>query len=302
MTKLGDKMTPYYDIITPQRILTEAIKQWQPVALIALFSGGYDSMVMTHILHRLDTHNLPIQVWSIDTQLAADGWHEYVYSVANKFSWDFQIYDNKKGYHQFVELVRYNGCPKSRNMHTFVFQKLKERGFDAIHMMNKKQRSDKTLFVSGMRRAESKYRENAAEIQRIGKSNKIFAAPIIHWTNKQCDYYRVEYSLPDNPFYDTVKGSGDCQCNWGDFITLGTLKKYSPNLAAGNVKLIDDLSKQLHGFGWHSQDNPNQLPLFENDDNEAELTTPFLCQNCSRAKVRGPVRIIEQRLLQEGLF
>jgi 3''-phosphoadenosine 5''-phosphosulfate sulfotransferase (PAPS reductase)/FAD synthetase and related enzymes len=138
-----------------QRILDNAIAQWQPVALVSLFSGGYDSMIATHILHRLDTHGLPIQVWAIDTQLAADGWHEYVRFVANKFAWNLRIYDNKKGFAQFVESVRRKGCPRTRQMHTFVFQKLKERGFDAILRLNKTKWSDKVLFVSGMRRAES---------------------------------------------------------------------------------------------------------------------------------------------------
>lgn len=285
----------------PQRILTTAIETWQPVALVSLFSGGYDSMITTHVLHRLNTHGLPIQVWAIDTKLAADGWHEYVKSVAADFGWNFQIYNNQKGFLQFVESVRKKGCPRTRAMHTYVFQKLKERGFDAILMANKTKRSDKVLFVSGMRRAESTSRQNADEVSRIGKSNKIFAAPIVHWSNDECDYYRVEYGLPDNPFYNTVKGSGDCQCNWGNFITYRTLQKYSPYLAAGNVAEIDKISRELHGYGWDGA-TEGQQEFFEDCDGEAELTSPFLCANCSRAKHRAPGRMVEQRILQAGLF
>ena len=290
------------ELIEPQRILDQAIEQWEPVALVSLFSGGYDSMITAHVLHRLDTHGLPIQVWAIDTQLAADGWQEYVQGVADGFGWNFQIYDNKKGFEQFVEWVKLEGCPFSKTGHIRAYHRLKERGIDAIHVMNKTKHNDKTLFISGRRRAESKDRENIPEVERIEGKNKIFAAPIVHWTNEMCDYYRVEYSLPDNQFYNTVKGSGDCQCNWGDFVTLGTLQQYSPNLANGNVKMLDELSKELHGFGWHSKDNPNQMQLIEDYDDEAELTSPFLCQNCSRAKVRVPGHIIEQRMLQSELF
>lgn len=288
-------------LLEPQRILDNAIREWQPVSLVSLFSGGYDSMITTHLLHRLDTHGLAIQVWAIDTQLAADGWHEYVSHVAGQFDWHFRIYDNKKGYNQFVESVRLKGCPRTRKMHTYVFQKLKERGIDAIHMMNKSKRSDKTLFVSGMRRAESTYRKNADEVARIGKSNKIFASPIVHLTNEQCDWYRIEHNLPNNPFYNTVKGSGDCQCNWGNFITIRTLQKFSPQLAAGNVALIDEISRELHGYGWDGQIE-GQTEMLEDFEDNSELTSPFLCIGCSRQKTRVPSEIIEHRYFQTGFW
>lgn len=290
------------ELTEPQRILTTAIETWNPVALVSLFSGGYDSAITTHVLHRLNTHGLPIQVWAIDTKLSTDGWRDYVTGVAAGQGWNFQIYDNEIGFREFVELVRLYGCPYSRQGHTTVFRRLKERGFDAILKMNKKNWNDKVLFVSGMRRAESAERKASKEVERIGKSNKIFAAPIVGWENDECDYYRIENNLPDNPFYDTVGGSGDCQCNWGLFITLLQLAKHSPKLAAGNVALINELSKLLHGYGWGEKPRHGQQEFFENLTGEAELTSPFLCAGCSRTKHRVPARIVEQRILQAGLF
>lgn len=288
-------------LTNPQRILTTAIEIWKPVALVSLFSGGYDSMITTHVLHRLDTHGLPIQVWAIDTKLAADGWSEYVTGVAAGQGWNFQIYDNLKGFAEFVELVKKFGCPRSRQGHTTVFRRLKERGFDAILKMNKQKINDKVLFVSGMRRAESPERANSAEVERVGKSNKIFAAPIIDWSNDDCDLYRVENNLPDNPFYNTVKGSGDCQCNWGNFIDMRTLQKYSPKLAMGNVGIIDHISRGIHGYGWDGAIE-GQEEFLKDYPGEAELTSPFLCAGCSRAKHRAPARLVEQRILQAGLL
>ena len=320
----------------PQQILTNAILKWQPKSLVSLFSGGYDSAVTTHLLHTLDTHGLPIQVAAIDTQLAADGWREYVQTVADKQGWDFKIYSSEKAWQQFLTLVIHQGCPKSRKMHTYVFQKLKERVIEAIHMAQKLRlkleraeirassdrtldelsykaklllslsdgdiRGAKTLFVSGMRRAESAFRKEAQEVQRIGHSNRIFAAPIVHWSQEDCDIYRIENGLPDNPFYGTVKGSGDCQCNWGNFISLDTLRKFSPILAGGNVALIDKISRDLHGFGWDSRDVVAQAPLIPPEIEEVKLTTPFLCQGCSRAKIRVPTRTVQNVMLQRGMF
>jgi len=125
--------------------------------------------------------------------------------------------------------------------------------------------------------------------------------------------YRVEHSLPDNPFYNTVKGSGDCQCNWGNFIDLPTLKYYSPILASGNVEMIDNISRVEHGYGWYGKPpkpvNENQMTMFDVDlDNlairrEGELTSPFLCQGCSRgAKPKPTSEQIEMVMEQRGLF
>lgn len=300
---------------SPQQILTNAIEIWQPKSLVSLYSGGYDSAVTTHLLHTLDTHGLPIKVAAIDTQLAADGWRQYVQNVADKQGWNFQSYSSEKAWQQFLIQIEKFGCPKSRKMHTNVFNLLKGRVIEAIHVAMKEElrlarpsltkgevRGAKTLFVSGMRRAESAFRKEAAEMQRIGHSNRIFVAPIVHWSQEDCDLYRVENNLPDNPFYETVKGSGDCQCNWGDFITLDTLRRYSPNLADGNVALIDNLSRDLHGFGWDSRDVEAQPRLIPPEVEAAKLTDPFLCQGCSRAKVRVAASAVEEVMLQRGLF
>ena len=93
--------------------------------------------------------------------------------------------------------------------------------------------------------------------------------------------------LPINPFYETVGGSGDCQCNWGKFITLDKLRKYSPKLACGNVALIDKLSKENHGYGWDGS-AAGQMELLEDFEDEGEMCSPFLCEGCSRSKSPKP--------------
>lgn len=262
----------------PQQILTEAIETWKPRQIVCLFSGGYDSMCATHLAHRLDTHGIPMATWSIDTKLSADGWIDYVGGVAEELAFnDYHIYSNDKGFAQFCESVRVTGCPRNISGHTYAYQKLKERAIDAMHMIYKKDPSDKTLFISGMRRAESQRRAKSQEYERVGKSNKIFVAPIVYWTDLEVARYRIENDLPDNPFYDTVKGSGDCQCNWGNFLTLGELQMRSPILASGNVAIIDRLSRDNHGYGWDGT-SEYQKSLFD----DTELDTPFLCTNCSR--------------------
>jgi 3'-phosphoadenosine 5'-phosphosulfate sulfotransferase (PAPS reductase)/FAD synthetase len=290
---------------TPQEIVTEAIKEWQPVRVICLFSGGYDSMAMTHLAKSLDMHGVPLAVWAVDTKLSADGWTDYMHKVASELDLqDFHIYDNQKGFQEYKRWVKEHGNPRTRKGHTRAYRRLKETAFNAIHMMYKRSRHDKTLFLSGMRKHESAEREKSMifEVHRAGNSNKIFANPLFWWTDLDIARYRIEHDLPDNPFYDTVKGSGDCQCNWGNFITIGTLRLYSPELAVGNVAVLDKISKDNHGYGWDGEP-ANISPMFDTEEywGKCNLTTPFLCGGCSR-KGAHKHKAAEEVMLQRGLF
>ena len=289
---------------TPQEIISQAISEWKPVQIVCLFSGGYDSMVMTHLVHTLDLHGVPTATWAVDTKLSADGWIKYINQVAAELQFEnLNIYDNGAGFEEYKRWVAEYGNPRTRTGHTRAYRRLKETAFNAIHMLYKQGKHDKTLFLSGMRKFESSDREKSMhfEVQRAGSSNKIFANPLFWWTDLDIARYRVQHDLPDNPFYDTVKGSGDCQCNWGNFITLGTLRIHSPILAGGNVALLDDIG-QRHGYGWDGEP-VNIEPFFDTEEywGECNLTTPFLCSNCSR-QGRHRHNAAEEIMLQRGLF
>jgi 3'-phosphoadenosine 5'-phosphosulfate sulfotransferase (PAPS reductase)/FAD synthetase len=258
-------------------------------------------MVTTHLAHRLDTDGYPVATWSIDTKLSADGWKNFIDATGKELHFqDAYIYDNQRGFDENVELVKKYGCPYSPQGHTTTYQRLKERAMDDIHKFYKEKFHDKTLFVSGMRRAESAKRARADEYRQVKKSNKCFVAPIVHWSDEDVTRYRIENDLPENPFYATVKGSGDCQCNWGNFIDHDRLERFSPILAAGNVALLDTISRENHGYGWDEDPPPkvhkDQLTLLPVD----ELNGPFLCTNCSRRGSKH--QIAEQVLLQRGLI
>lgn len=262
-------------------IIESAIAKWQPSHIICLFSGGYDSMIMSHIVNQLEFYNgdqLPVLTYAIDTHLSADGWHEYIKNVALKFDWEFEIYDNESGFFEFVEWVKLNGCPYSKLGHKRAYARLKDRGINGILKKYKGHWHDKILFLSGIRQAESQDRKKLTEpVQRRGQSNAIFANPLFYWSDRDCLDYRIENELPENPFYETVGGSGDCQCNWGDFISYAKLKIHSPKLASGNVALLHQLSNDLHGYGWDSSP-AGQMSLFGDDDEF------WLCQGCKRVK------------------
>lgn len=278
----------------PNEIVNEAIIDWNPRQIVILFSGGYDSMVLAHVVSKMRL-DLPVSTLAIDTLMSADGWTEYISEVAEELQFpDFHIYRNESGFLQYVAWVTEFGCPRNRTGHKRAYARLKERAIDATHMIYKQATADKTLFLSGIRQSESRERSKLTEpIQRMGSSNKIFANPLFYWSDEDVVRYRIENDLPDNPFYSTVSGSGDCQCNWGNFITLGTLQIHSPRLANGNVALINRLSLEHHNYGWDG--TPNIEPLFDMD----EYLDLGLCNNCTRQT--GKIRAIENTLLQRGV-
>ena len=171
--------------------------------------------------------------------------------VGQAFGWNHTIHDNRVGFEDFIKSVSIAGCPRTRAGHSYAYRCLKDRSFAELLRRYKTDLHDKVLVVAGVRLAESVERAKIAEaVRRYGHSNLVFANPILYWSDEDLTSYRIEHNLPENPFYNTVGGSSDCQCNWGNFITLDTLKRYSPILAAGNVKTLDDLSKANHGYGW----------------------------------------------------
>lgn len=289
-----------------QTILDSAIQEVNPTCINCLFSGGYDSMIVTHILHRLNTYDIPLNVWAVDTNLSADGWREFVTSVATSYGWNFQIYDNKLGFLSFLaNIVLKIGLPNSPTGHMWTFGELKGHAFDKIHKKTKgKERSNKTLFISGMRRDESPKRANTPILKRQGKRNIYWLSLIAYFTERDCYNYRIINELPDNPFYDTVMGSGDCQCNWANFISYEVLKRYSPSLAGGNVAIIDSTNRYFHKKTWDGKSTEQLIfPMLEEDYKEpCKLTTPFLCQGCSRKKHKPKKEHIEKVYLQRGFL
>lgn len=295
----------YLALTQAREIVDKAIELYHPSTIIVLYSGGFDSLVAAHVLHRLGLL-LPIFVYSIETYLSADGWRDYVCGVASSFSWKHDIYDNQKGFGQYVQWVTEFGCPFSLSGHKKAYARLKGRAIDAMLKDHKKHDHDKVLFISGIRKAESKERDKLESPinARPGKASWVYANPLFYWTDEQVLAYRLDHDLPENPFYATVGGSGDCQCNWGRFINLEKLRRYSPKLAAGNVAMLDEISRTKHGYGWDGTPEwaKDQMALLDlPDDDEGELR-PFLCSTCSRRKSPGYQEAQEERYLQGVLL
>jgi 3'-phosphoadenosine 5'-phosphosulfate sulfotransferase (PAPS reductase)/FAD synthetase len=276
---------------TSEQILEEAYQKYKPSHVIALTSWGHDSMVSTSnaygwALHHEDDINF--RVISLDTGLASDKWALWAKEAAWTIGYEkcFSIYDNPDvGFNWYAQDALKYGFGYTPSKHTnFYYRMLKERTIRKIVKHYKSSRHDHIMFVSGVYRAESLARANVPEYEKMGSS--IWVNPLCYWTKAQIESYRVNHGFPDNPFYQSTGGSGDCNCNWGQFVSLAQFKYYNPVLGS-KLETLSNEVKKIHGYGWGEKpsagllaENRGQLTLLGIEP----LVTPNLCAGCTRPK------------------
>lgn len=264
------------------RILNTAVTTYKPSLIVLSYSGGYDSMVSSHVAYqwsRLYAHSANLIVVSADTGISADGWTEYVTSSARDIG--IRPFYLKKTDHmkKWAERILESGFPFRESQHRINFYYLKQVVFRGIIRENKKHRHDHIMFVNGVRRAESNNRINRPEIAKQGSG--LFVNAILHWSDEDVQRYRMMHDMPTNPFYDRFGNSGDCLCNFHIRFSLDDLRKHGRK-ALEIIEPLHHQCKAQHGYGYGEtaingwfQGTPQMLlPGFEE--------TPNLCTDCHK--------------------
>jgi len=285
-------------------ILDDAITAYQPRTVIALTSWGHDSQVSTHLADRWRRERNPnvmdFRVYTLDTGLSADGYIPWVQARAREAGYPFRVWEARTthGLNWYLKNARTQGFGYTRAMHSLYYRMLKERTIRRMRAFWHRANGGRVLFVTGIYRAESAARANADVMSRDG--NTCFVSPLIHWCKRDIAAYRVAHDLPQNPFYETTGGSGDCMCNWGQFVTFDELQATSPQLAA---KIEPAHRDCIDRHGWGYGEAPSDGLLAER---EGQLVLPGveplagadLCAGCQRVKP-GQSEVEAYRMLQE---
>jgi 3'-phosphoadenosine 5'-phosphosulfate sulfotransferase (PAPS reductase)/FAD synthetase len=270
---------------TAETILSETVQKHKPSLIICSYSGGYDSMVATHKALKWAkrfAHSTNILTVAIDTRIHADGWPEYVRKSAMIIgARRFEIWQSKR-FPEWINGIQEHGFGYTKAIHTIYFRQLKEAAFAAILAYYKTHRHDRIMFVTGVRRSESKERANTPESDR--KGSNVWCNPLVNWSKQDIHEYRLAHDLPENPFYKFDLGSGDCLCNWVKNLDLKALEKHATE-AAKIIAPLDSQCRLKFGYGYGeepsqhaAQEAAGQLRLF--DDSEI----PNLCAGCERPK------------------
>lgn len=268
---------------TCEQILDECYAEHKPSLIIASYSGGYDSMVMTHkAVQWAKANNAPLLTIAVDTRLHADGWIEYITESAKALGCERLEIVQSRRFNEWPEYIRKGGFVYTPSGHTAYFRMLKEAAFRDVIQMYKKHLHDRIMMVTGMRRSESRNRANTPEYDRSGAG--VWCNPLVYWNEFEIQSYRVKHNLPENPFYHHGLGSGDCQCNWHRGLTLENLNTYCTEAAKIILPLDAECrAKFSYGYGEEpsklaAQEAAGQMPLFDLDG------IPNLCAGCERPK------------------
>jgi 3'-phosphoadenosine 5'-phosphosulfate sulfotransferase (PAPS reductase)/FAD synthetase len=170
--------------------------------------------------------------------------------------------------------------------HGRAYNRLKERQVMAL-LRNSKAghpRRARVLFLSGIRRAESRRRSKREPINRLARSAAVFVNPLIDWSNEAMLNYRREHDIPESSAAALLHRSGECNC--GAMAAVGEremLQALYPDFFAS----IEALETQAQAAGirwcrWGGYDiNGNRA------GNTSTRKAGILCESCeSRCRPR----------------
>lgn len=175
-----------------------------PYEDIAMFSGGYDSLVATH--YSMETIDCDV-VLHIDTGTGLDANLEYVKRVCDYFEWPLEIISPETTLEEFA---REYGFPKAHS-HSWIYRYLKEH---PLSRFKTSLEASKPTFYTGVRKAESKRRMETVSSERQSEPHGRWwwDAPIADYSDKDVAEYIVEHGLPRSSVVETIGRSGECFC------------------------------------------------------------------------------------------
>lgn len=195
------------------RAIDVAIAGCSPTHVLALFSGGSDSIVATHVAAQHPRFDGAV---FIDTGTALPGVREHAEAVCADQGWPLTVIRSPETYE---DMIREHGLP-GPGKHGTAYVRLKEKALDA-HVRtlcskcqdgNKRHRKhDTVLWVSGARTDESKRRMGTATWMTVDGA-QVWVNPILDWLSYQCSDYRRFYDLPVSFVSALIHRSGECNC------------------------------------------------------------------------------------------
>jgi 3'-phosphoadenosine 5'-phosphosulfate sulfotransferase (PAPS reductase)/FAD synthetase len=267
----------------PDQVVTRAKAEHKPVATWCLFSGGNDSTVLAH---RCREHYDGLAF--IDTGTAVPGVAEFVADFAQWIGKPLRIMHAGDAFRKLVlgGNVRRNGTVEDGigfpgpAMHSRSYRALKESQIKALLRESKvgHSRRARVLFLSGIRRAESRRRSRRVPIDRLGGTAAVFANPLIDWTGEDMRRYRSEHELPESDAAALMHRSGECNC--GAFASAAeeraTLQLLYPEFFAS----IETLEAEAEAAGlqwcrWGGYDRDGQRAT-----DTRRQSVGLLCESC----------------------
>lgn len=191
-----------------QKFLDRVIWRYNPVKVIALFSGGSDSLASTLLASLHDRFDGAAHM---NTGLGIKETRRFVRQTCIERDWELlERYPPGKQVHQLVQRYGFPGWP----MHGYYYQPLKGHSIDRLVTQLRKTKVARTrpiLFVSGARKYESKRRmANSLPITDYG--SHVIVNPLLWWEKVETKAYARLREAPQNEVSQHLHFSGECLC------------------------------------------------------------------------------------------
>jgi 3'-phosphoadenosine 5'-phosphosulfate sulfotransferase (PAPS reductase)/FAD synthetase len=246
-------------------LLDRAVAEYHPVAVFALFSGGYDSLCATHLAAQ---HPRFTGAGHIKTGIGVEETREYVRQTAADQGWPLLEYQPPVSYEA---LVLKHGFP-GPGAHALMYRNLKERCVRQLIRDHKTAYHQSILLVTGARRQESSRR--MGRVQAIQKIRAQVWMSLIHdWSKADVLAYVQNHSLPRNPVVDVLHHSCECLC--GAFAREGEREE----IAFWYPKTADHISRLEAKVKAAGQSGCVWAPAAAARDNGGSSSRP-LCASC----------------------
>jgi 3'-phosphoadenosine 5'-phosphosulfate sulfotransferase (PAPS reductase)/FAD synthetase len=260
----------------PTEILAEARLLYNPIRSFALFSGGNDSIVTTHL--SMST-GLVDEVLHINTGIGIPETRQFVQETCKALGWPLREIHAEKG--QYEKFVRKYGFPGPQ-AHKYSYVWLKERPLKKLIRETKTKRMDKIFLITGVRNLESARRMGyVAPVRKDGAS--IWVAPAFQWSKLDLHAYKKKHNLPTSPVVEKFHMSGECLCGaYAHENEMQELEEHFP-IVSNRIHLLE---KEMEGTGkpcvWGHRGKWEDEADQEDD---SSLFRP-MCVGCAESKRR----------------
>ena len=264
------------------RILTEVMEKYDPIAVVAAFSGGDDSIVATHFAM---TTIPECTVFNADTLIGMEPTRKHIRAMSDRFDWPLEIgraeaegppkkmrkagklvtFDQAilpsgrwtDGATAFEETsLNWGFFGRGKPQHARMYQRLKERPFRRmLKKLGASKAGRKALIISGVRHDESAIRAGYKRSHAEGYFGDVWVNPFYFRTAGDFAIYRDEFGLPGNPVKRLCGISGECCC--GTFAGDGERQSYA--IADPDFdRYLTDLETRVraNGFPWGWGESP----------------------------------------------
>lgn len=288
-----------------RRIYADAVQKHftddsrQTAAVVALFSGGNDSTVATHLFRDVATHT-----GHANTTVGIEATRQFVRDTSAR--WGIPLLERtpprlQDQYRALVldltldeDGVPMGGFPGPA-LHWKQYQRLKLRAIERMQaeLIHGRGRTHRVLLIAGRRRDESRRRASVPEHERSG--SRVWVSPMVHWTKFDLNTYRLLCAkagdpIPVNDVAELIHMSGECLC--GSYASPGERAQLD-EWFYDDLALIRDLERELRQpryasipewrktWGWAAIPELAAMARAARRESELRAKADGLCQSCN---------------------